>query len=77
MNGTGRRVLAQFPNRIHPFGLAILNNTIYWTDWQTNDITRVHLSSVTTRQSLRYRYPVLDARSGALTFVNASRKISE
>jgi sugar lactone lactonase YvrE len=80
MNGTGRRILAQFSNKIHPFGLAIWNNSIYWTDWQKTGIARIQLSDSTSQsdlstESLSYKYPVLDDRGGGLALVSASQKI--
>ena len=41
MNGTGRRVLVE-DKLPHIFGFTLLDDYIYWTDWQRRSIERVH-----------------------------------
>ena len=41
MDGTGRRVLLN--NKLpHLFGISLLDNFVYWTDWSSRAIERVH-----------------------------------
>lgn len=37
LDGTMRRVVVKEPS-IHPFGLVVYNNSIFWTDWVDNTI---------------------------------------
>ncbi|XP_022788297.1 uncharacterized protein LOC111328184 [Stylophora pistillata] len=39
--GSGRRVLLSSPYVNHPFSLAILNNRLFWSDWDTGGIHSV------------------------------------
>lgn len=41
MNGTGRRVLVE-DKLPHIFGFSLLGDYVYWTDWQSRSIERVH-----------------------------------
>lgn len=41
MDGTGRRVLVE-DKLPHIFGFTLLDDFIYWTDWQRRSIERVH-----------------------------------
>lgn len=41
-DGIGRRVVSTEPS--HPFGLTLLNNILYWTDWNRNTISGVNMN---------------------------------
>lgn len=38
LRGKGRRVLLSTPHVHHPYSLAILNNRLFWSDWETSGI---------------------------------------
>lgn len=40
LNGTNRRVLLKQLH--HPYGIDVFNGYIYWSDWTTRDIKKVH-----------------------------------
>lgn len=41
MDGSDRRELIG-DNLNHIFGLSLLGDYLYWTDWQTRSLSRVH-----------------------------------
>ena len=43
MDGSDRRVLSD--NLNHIFGLSLLGDYLYWTDWQRRTLSRVHKES--------------------------------
>lgn len=45
LNGGNRRVVFSSTTDIHPFGLILYQQTLYWTDWNTNSISRFNLTS--------------------------------
>lgn len=49
MDGTDRRDLIN-DNIPHPFGLTLMGDYIYWTDWQKRTIDRVHKETGTNRE---------------------------
>ncbi|TRY82715.1 hypothetical protein DNTS_018776 [Danionella cerebrum] len=57
MNGSGRRVLLQ-ENLPHIFGLSLLGDFLYWTDWQRRSIERVHTHTL-QRQLILHQLPDL------------------
>ena len=47
LNGASRQVLLSSADQIHPFGLALYENALYWTDWNKRSILRYNLNSAT------------------------------
>ena len=45
LDGSNRRLLYQ-SNNIHPFGLALASNSLYWTDWTRPTIYRLSLLNI-------------------------------
>lgn len=45
LNGGNRQLIVSSAANIHPFGLAIYLDILYWTDWNTKSISRFNLSS--------------------------------
>lgn len=45
LNGASRQVLLSSADQIHPFGLALYENVLYWTDWNKKSILRYNLTS--------------------------------
>ena len=45
-DGSNRTVVAQYTARLHPFGITVYANTLYWTDWGYNAIITVPLSNL-------------------------------
>ena len=43
--GGDRQVTMSSPTDIHPFGLTVHQDMLYWTDWNTKSISRYNLSS--------------------------------
>ena len=43
VDGSNRRILTT--NILHPFGLTYHSGYLYWSDWQTDQITMTHVSS--------------------------------
>ena len=39
VDGSGRRIIVG-ENLLHPFGLSVLGDYIYWTDWERNSVER-------------------------------------
>ena len=37
VDGTNRRLITQ-QNVFHPFAITVHENTLYWTDWETNSV---------------------------------------
>jgi low density lipoprotein receptor-related protein 5/6 len=52
-DGTGRRVLIK-ESLNHPFGLSVLGNYIYWTDWEQKSIERANKLTGKDNQMLAY-----------------------
>jgi nidogen (entactin) len=50
-DGMGRRIL--YTGAKHPFDLAILNNVIYWTDWQRRDMPNMDQNGRELNEPLR------------------------
>ena len=46
LNGGNRRLIMLSAANIHPYGLAVYLDMLYWTDWNTKSISRFNLSSV-------------------------------
>ena len=40
VDGTNRKVIMQDDHLPHPFGLTILGDYLYWTDWQEHTVER-------------------------------------
>lgn len=49
--GKGRIILVD--DSPHPFGLAVLGNYIYWTDWQTRSVSRASSSDGSNEEQLQ------------------------
>ncbi len=45
LNGGNRQLLLSSAANIHPQGLAVNHNMLYWTDWNTKSVSRYNLSS--------------------------------
>ena len=45
LNGASRQVLLSSADQIHPFGLALYESMLYWTDWNKKSILRYNLTS--------------------------------
>jgi len=45
LNGRNRQLIMSSAVNIHPYGLAVYRNMLYWTDWSTTSISRFNLSS--------------------------------
>ena len=47
LNGGNRQliIIISSSSNIHPYGLAVYKNVLYWTDWNYKSITRYSLSS--------------------------------
>lgn len=45
LNGGNRQLLLSSADQIHPFGLALYENVLYWTDWNKKSILRYNLTS--------------------------------
>lgn len=58
MDGSGRRVLIN-ENLPHAFGLSLLGDYVYWSDWQRRSIDRAHKSKGTDRAVIVDQHPDL------------------
>ena len=47
LNGENRRVIMS-SRSVHPFGLTVYQNMLYWTDWNQKSISRFNLTSGNT-----------------------------
>ena len=58
MDGSGRRVLinTKLP---HPFGISLLDDHVYWTDWTSRTIERAHKVTGDQRQVIVEHLPDL------------------
>ena len=45
LNGGNRQLVMSSAANIHPYGLAVYKNVLYWTDWNSKSISRYNLSS--------------------------------
>ncbi|KAL9960419.1 hypothetical protein ACROYT_G033874 [Oculina patagonica] len=45
LNGGNRQLIMSSTADIHPFGLAVYHNMLYWTDWNGQSISRFNLTS--------------------------------
>ena len=45
LNGGKRQLIMSSAANIHPYGLAVYQNMLYWTDWSYKSISRYNLSS--------------------------------
>ena len=45
LNGGNRQLVMLSAANIHPRGLAVYQNILYWTDWNTTSVSRYNLSS--------------------------------
>ena len=45
LNGGNRQLIMSSEANIHPFGLAVYFDFLYWTDWNTKSISRLNISS--------------------------------
>jgi len=45
LNGRNRQLIMPKAANIHPYGLAVYQDMLYWTDWGTKSISRFNLSS--------------------------------
>jgi len=45
LNGENRQLIMSSSANIHPYGLAVYLDILYWTDWNTKSISRYNLSS--------------------------------
>jgi len=45
LNGGNRQLIMSSGANIHPFGLAVYQDMLYWTDWNTKSISRVNVSN--------------------------------
>ena len=69
LDGSGRRLLYQ-SSSIHPFGLALTNNDLYWTDWTRPTIYRLSLLNTSNIIAIR---DMADQVFG-IAFVGQSRR---
>lgn len=50
-DGSDRReIIINKDTRLHPFGVTILDDTLYWTDWLTRSVHSFNLSTDLTRK---------------------------
>ncbi|XP_072018546.1 uncharacterized protein [Amphiura filiformis] len=54
LNGQNRKVLFIGTSNIDPFGVALYQNDLYWSDWSVDHLTRLHInnSDVTSGTSI-------------------------
>ena len=45
LNGENRKLIISSAANIHPRGLTVYQNMLYWTDWNNKSISRLNLSS--------------------------------
>ena len=45
LDGGNRQVILSSAAKIHPFGLALYKNVLYWTDWNKKSILSYNLTS--------------------------------
>ena len=45
LNGGNRQLIMSSVADIHPYGLAVYQDMLYWTDWNTKSISNYNLSS--------------------------------
>ena len=45
LNGRNRHLIMSSTTNIIPFGLAVYQNVLYWTDWGNKSVSRYNLSS--------------------------------
>ena len=45
LNGGNRQLIISSATNIHPYGLTVYLDMLYWTDWYTKSISRFNLSS--------------------------------
>ncbi|XP_020626035.1 low-density lipoprotein receptor-related protein 4-like isoform X3 [Orbicella faveolata] len=45
LNGGNRQLIMSSAANIHPYGLAVYQDMLYWTDWNTKSISRLNVSS--------------------------------
>jgi len=45
LTGKNRQLILSSGNNIHPFGLVVYNEMLYWTDWNTTSVSRFNLTS--------------------------------
>jgi len=45
LNGGNRQLIMSSAANIHPYGLAVYQDMLYWTDWNTKSISRLNISS--------------------------------
>ena len=45
LNGGNRRLIMLSAANIHPYGLAVYLDMLYWTDWNNRSISRFNLSN--------------------------------
>ena len=45
LSGGNRQLIMSSADDIHPYGLAVHQKMLYWTDWNTKSISRFNLSS--------------------------------
>ena len=50
LSGRNRQRLTSSSTNIHPYGLAVHQNMLYWTDWNTKSISRFNLSDGTKEE---------------------------
>lgn len=50
LTGGNRQLILSSSTDIHPYGLALHQGMLYWTDWRTKSISRFNLSSRTEEE---------------------------
>ena len=45
LDGGNRQLIMSSAANIHPYGLAVYQDMLYWTDWNTKSVSRFNLSS--------------------------------
>lgn len=50
-DGSGRRILLQEDNVIHPFSIIFFNDTLYWSDWERDTVFSSELDGMTATNS--------------------------
>lgn len=62
LNGAGRKII--ITNVPHPYGLVVVGNHMYWTDWQTQALHRAEKLSGSDRAIIREKLDgLMDVRS--------------
>jgi len=60
LTGGNRQLIMSSSANIHPYGLAVYQDMLYWTDWNTKSISRFNLSSGTQEEIVNGLHKPMD-----------------